>query len=210
MPLLTAAESISVLRRLAPLQQFRGRVPGARDAVRWLELRPKFNGIELWVFDVDDVGTADHVDIAAFPPTSGSPPAFPVSMVGAAAAAFDYAQSQFGALAGAWREPGQAGRLCRVRARAAAVDLDAGDGVSGTSPCPFRLQQRPSYAAGQGQRWHDAALSADGRRDARIRPLQPRLCADTPHSDQPVNQDFWRESTRCRRHRHVHPPGPGQ
>ncbi len=107
MPLLTAAESISVLRRLAPLQQFRGRVPGARDAVRWLELRPKFNGIELWVFDVDDVGTADHVDIAAFPPTSGSPPAFPVSIQATAAAAFDYAQSQFGALAGAWREPGQ-------------------------------------------------------------------------------------------------------
>lgn len=107
MPLLTAAESTAVLRRLAPLQQFRGRVPGARDAVRWLELRPKFNGIELWVFDVDDVGTADHVDLTSFPPTSGSPPSFPVSTQPTGRAAMDYAQSQFGAAADAWREPGE-------------------------------------------------------------------------------------------------------
>jgi hypothetical protein len=107
MPLLTAAESIAVLRRLAPLQQFRGRVPGTRDAVRWLELRPKFNGIELWVFDVDDVGTADHVDLLSFPPASGSPPSFPVSIQATSLAAMDYAQSQFGAASDAWREPGE-------------------------------------------------------------------------------------------------------
>jgi hypothetical protein len=106
MSFLSAADAIVALRRDQPLQQFRGRVPGSRDTVRWLEIRPKFNGAELWVFDVEDVGTADHVDITSFPPASGSAPSFPVSVQATGRAAIDYAQAQFGAVAGAWREPG--------------------------------------------------------------------------------------------------------
>src|SRR6478609_8827942 len=106
MPFLTPAEIDAALRHNKPLEQFRGRVPGSDDAVRWLELRPKFNGIELWVFDVDDVGTADHTDVQTFPPRNGSLPTFPVAVIADGKAAQDYAGKQFAAANNCWRAPG--------------------------------------------------------------------------------------------------------
>ena len=129
MPFLSATDSLAVLRRLQPLQQFRGRVPGSRDSVRWLELHPKFNGIELWVFDVDDVGTVDHVDVATFPPTSGHAPSFPVSIQATARDAMVYAQSQFGALADAWNEPGNLSAVYSQFVRAQRPSTWAPDGA---------------------------------------------------------------------------------
>jgi len=129
MPFLTTAEIDALLRHNKPLEQFRGRVPGTDDAVRWLELRPKFNGVELWVFEVDDVGTADHTDLQTFPPRGGSLPSFPVAVIADGRAALDYAGKQFSAADNCWREPGRMAEEYAEFVRARRPDVWAPDGA---------------------------------------------------------------------------------
>lgn len=129
MPFLTAADIDANFRRNKPMQQFRGRTPGSADAVRWLELRPKFNGVELWVFEVDDVGTADHTDVQNFPPLNGSLPSFPVAVLADGKAALDYAAKQFSAAGNCWREPGHMAEEYADFVRARRPDVWVPDGA---------------------------------------------------------------------------------
>ncbi|OWQ45747.1 hypothetical protein CDL60_17950 [Roseateles noduli] len=56
----------SVLRRGKSVEQFLGQSPGIAGSIRHVELRPTAGDVELWVFDVQDIGAEDFVDIYDF------------------------------------------------------------------------------------------------------------------------------------------------
>ncbi|KFN42865.1 hypothetical protein [Arenimonas oryziterrae] len=99
----------SLLRRGKSLQQFIGGVSSSGETgVRWIELRPVFNGIQLWVFEAEDVGTADHTDIYSFPALFGKPASFAAATLATEAEAIRYAKTQFAASPNYWVDPGMA------------------------------------------------------------------------------------------------------
>lgn len=57
----------STLRRGKSLEQFLGgAVLGNESAIRWLELRPASNSIEVWEFVAPDCGNQEHFDFYEF------------------------------------------------------------------------------------------------------------------------------------------------
>ncbi|HMB57614.1 MAG TPA: hypothetical protein VKM35_10435 [Arenimonas sp.] len=107
MPYLAPSSIGPTLLRGKSLEQFLGHVSAlGNTGIRWLELRPKFNGFEIWAFDVEDVGTTSHVDIYSFPMVRGEPPSFPVALFTTSLEAVNYADKHYGATAKRWLEAG--------------------------------------------------------------------------------------------------------
>ena len=93
----------STLARGKPLEQFMGGVASAPAlALRWLEVRPRENKFEVWVHDVEDVGSESWIDIYAFPYLQGDPPEGPAGSFSKPSEALEFAHSKFGARATRW------------------------------------------------------------------------------------------------------------
>lgn len=109
MTYLDQAATFSQLLRNNKLEQFIGAVTlSGMRGVRWLELRPTLRGIELWVFDVQDVGAPGHNDLYSFPPLNESVMPFAVQTFDTSRKAVQYAQEQYAAAPLRWALVGQA------------------------------------------------------------------------------------------------------
>ena len=76
--------------------------------LRWLELRPALKGIELWVFDVQDVGAPGHTDLYAFPVLNEEIMPFAVATFATSREVERYAEQQYAASPLRWAPPPQA------------------------------------------------------------------------------------------------------
>ena len=63
---LPIADVESVLRRGKSVEQFLGKCR-THQTVRCVELRPINGIVEIWVFEVEDIGSSDYLDLYAFP-----------------------------------------------------------------------------------------------------------------------------------------------
>ncbi|PTQ89472.1 hypothetical protein [Agitococcus lubricus] len=64
-------ELLSVLYRGKSVEQFLGY--GSTDkTIRWIELRPKVETSEVWLFEVENIGSNDYLDVYSFPEVDGS------------------------------------------------------------------------------------------------------------------------------------------
>ena len=64
---LPAGEVSATLRRGKPVEQFLGRSPIHPAYIRYVEMRPVSSTIEVWLSDVEDIGTSEHLDLYGFP-----------------------------------------------------------------------------------------------------------------------------------------------
>jgi len=96
----TSAFQESTLRRGKPLEQFLGGV--FRDGelkISWVELRPKAESIEVWLFEAPDVGNVAFTDVYEF---GGEEQQSPVACLATPAEAFSFAHAQLGASPERW------------------------------------------------------------------------------------------------------------
>ena len=68
---LPSSEIESVVRRGKSVEQFLGKGHDGRT-LRWVELRPSKEVVEVWVFEVEDVGSIDYLDLYSFPEVGAS------------------------------------------------------------------------------------------------------------------------------------------
>ena len=68
---LPTSDIASVLRRGKSVEQFLGKEQAQRT-LRWVELRPSNETVEVWVFVVEDVGSSNHLDVYSFPEVGAS------------------------------------------------------------------------------------------------------------------------------------------
>lgn len=97
----------STLRRGKSLEQFLG--GSLRDGevkISWLELRPSTQGIEVWRFEVPDVGDVDFTDVYEFGADDIDQP---VAMVSSPAEALLFAHNHLGASPERWVNSTQVG-----------------------------------------------------------------------------------------------------
>ena len=80
----------------------RGTTPGS---IHWVELRQSDDQIEIWSYEVEDVGDSEYIDLYSFPETGNTTDA-PLGVVESAAAAVAFAQSQFAAAPDRWLNQG--------------------------------------------------------------------------------------------------------
>lgn len=64
---LSTTDILAALKRGQSVEQFLGVCPNQVGYIRHVELRPTASGVELWVFDVEDIGNQDFLDIYDFP-----------------------------------------------------------------------------------------------------------------------------------------------
>nr|CAP48879.1 putative integron gene cassette protein [uncultured bacterium] len=57
----------AILRRGKSVEQFIGRSPDFAGHIRIIELRPSQESIEVWVYDFEDIGTENFLDLYEFP-----------------------------------------------------------------------------------------------------------------------------------------------
>ena len=109
MSYLEPAALFSELLRGSTLEQYAGTVTlSGMRGVRWLELRPTLQGVELWVFDVQDVGASGHADLYSFPRLNEHAMPFAVGTFAVSRKAVEYAQQHYGADPLRWAKHGQA------------------------------------------------------------------------------------------------------
>jgi len=75
------------------------------DSISWLELRPTEGKIEIWAFEVEDVGDSEYRDIYSFPIT-GVAPEEPLATLGSAEDALLFAQANCSAPPSQWHNQG--------------------------------------------------------------------------------------------------------
>jgi hypothetical protein len=88
----------STLRRGKAIEQFLGRAD-SHDTIRWLELRPKSDAIEIWEFVAPDAGDQGHLDIYSF---IGADDGKLIATLSAPSEALEYAQKHLGARVERW------------------------------------------------------------------------------------------------------------
>ena len=90
------------LRRGKSVEQFLGKVIVAGEpGIRYLELRPVPNGLELWVHDVEDRGDLDFCDIGEFG-SLGDEKYDPEEQFAELGPALEYCNQRFGASNSRW------------------------------------------------------------------------------------------------------------
>lgn len=99
---LTDAEIAAALCRGCSVEQFIGASPAAHGYIRVLRLVTCDAGVELWLNDLEDIGSDAFLDIFEFPTLNADPPSEPVFVVRTTALAVDRAQSLFGANPQRW------------------------------------------------------------------------------------------------------------
>lgn len=63
---LSLIDLAATLRRSRSVEQFLGKSPVDAAYIRHVELRPANDCIEVWVYDVEDVGSEDYLDLYDF------------------------------------------------------------------------------------------------------------------------------------------------
>ena len=97
-------EIASALARGKSVEQFLG--PGREaNTIHWLEVRPTDDQIELWSFEVEDVGNSEYIDLYSFP-ESDPPNDAPAGRAETPSAAIELAQSLFAASPNCWLNQG--------------------------------------------------------------------------------------------------------
>ena len=91
----------STLRRGKSVEQFIGQSPVESGYIRHVELRPSDGEIEVWIFDVEDVGSEDYLDLYAFPYLDPDQDV-PVAIFPNADAALEYASASLTADPSRW------------------------------------------------------------------------------------------------------------
>jgi hypothetical protein len=90
----------STLRRGKSLEQFLGgAMRHGERTISWVELRPASDGIEVWYFEVPDVGSAEFTDVYEFGVDDIESP---LATFSSPAQALHYARTQLGASAERW------------------------------------------------------------------------------------------------------------
>ncbi|MBV6858937.1 hypothetical protein KWH07_15060 [Xanthomonas campestris pv. zingibericola] len=83
----------ATLRRSTSVEQFLGKSPVDAACVRHVELRPANDCIEVWIYDVEDVGSEDYSDLHDFAYFEPDGPCAPAFIFADAAAAVTYAST---------------------------------------------------------------------------------------------------------------------
>ena len=99
---LASIDISSALLRGKSVEQFLGRSPASAGYVRHLELRPSGSRIELWVYDVEDVGGEDYSDLYDFPYLDPDGPSTPVETFDDLFSAVEHAKIAFSAHPSRW------------------------------------------------------------------------------------------------------------
>ena len=76
---LLAIDIPAALRRGESVEQFLGRSPADAGHIRRVELRPSDGLIEVWVYDVEDIGGEEYLDLYDFPCVEPDGPDGPVA-----------------------------------------------------------------------------------------------------------------------------------
>lgn len=105
---LLAIDIPTALKRGKSVEQFLGRSPADASHLRHIELRPSDGQVELWVHDVEDIGSEDYLDLYAFPPLEPDGPDRPEATFPDAPAAIAYASASLAADPVRWVNPGVA------------------------------------------------------------------------------------------------------
>lgn len=90
---LLAIDIPASLRRGKSVEQFLGRSPADADCIRYVELRPSNGLIEIWVYDVEDIGGEEYFDLYDFPNLEPDGPDSPVATFKEPQAAVVYASA---------------------------------------------------------------------------------------------------------------------
>jgi len=96
----------STLRRARSVEQFIGVTPGHAGYVRFVELRPVDGGVEVWVFDVKDLGNADYLDLYSFPYLEAYGPEKPLATLPGPREAMEHAHAWLSACPLRWVNAG--------------------------------------------------------------------------------------------------------
>ena len=88
---LPATDIPAALRRGEHVEQFIGPSPAGVGYIRHVELRPVSNVIEVWVYDVEDIGSESTLDLYEFPTLEPDGADMPVATFAGAVVAVDYA-----------------------------------------------------------------------------------------------------------------------
>ena len=97
-------EITNAIGRGKSVEQFLG--PGSEpNSIKWVELRPNDGVIEVWSFEVEDVGDSEYIDIYSFPPTDIQPDD-PSGSAGTASQAVDLAHTMLAAAPDRWLNQG--------------------------------------------------------------------------------------------------------
>ncbi|GAA5005036.1 hypothetical protein GCM10025793_12390 [Lysobacter lycopersici] len=90
----------SILRRGKSLEQFLGSGNSKpAPTIRWIELRPSTQGVEVWTFEVPDLGGPDSTDVYEFGADDIDQPA---ACLGSPGEALAFAHEQLGASPELW------------------------------------------------------------------------------------------------------------
>lgn len=92
----------AALRRGRSVEQFLGRSPEDSDCIRHVELRPAEGKVEVWVYDVEDLGSQERSDLYAFPYMEPEGPQAPVATFDDAMGAVSYASASLAADPSRW------------------------------------------------------------------------------------------------------------
>jgi hypothetical protein len=92
----------SALRRGRSVEQFLGQSPASTGFVRHVELRPSGADIELWIYDVEDIGSEDYSDLYGFPYLEQDGSHSPVATFRDSFAAIEHARQELSASPSRW------------------------------------------------------------------------------------------------------------
>jgi len=108
----------SALNRGKSVEQFLGKSPENPAYIRHVELRPKHDAIELWIYDLEDIGSEDFLDFYDFPILNEDDDEAPVATFEDTEAALSFAQEKVGAQKTRWTNAliGQSEYLDYIRA----------------------------------------------------------------------------------------------
>ena len=95
-------------RRGNSVEQLLGRSPADPGCIRHVELRPCNEEIEVWVHDVEDIGSEACLDLYDFPALEPDGPDGPAAVFQAPQAAIEYAAAFLAANAARWVNQGVA------------------------------------------------------------------------------------------------------
>ena len=105
---LPAIDIPATLRRGNSVEQFLGRSSVDAGHIRYLELRPSDGLIEVWAYDVEDIGDQEHLDLHDFPYLEPDGPDGPVAAFPDPQAAVSYASASLAASPARWVNVGVA------------------------------------------------------------------------------------------------------
>ncbi|KAB8180908.1 hypothetical protein FKV24_012060 [Lysobacter maris] len=99
---LLSIDIFAALQRGRSVEQFLGSSPSGAGHIRHVELRPSGGLIEIWVYDVEDIGDEGHLDLYTFPNVEPDGPSDPAATFPDPQAAVAYASASLAADSNRW------------------------------------------------------------------------------------------------------------